>query len=175
MVIHCSHGALQSPTVSSTLINKAALEADIPYGHAGPAHILSLLERSPRNPYHSDAHGQLDPTALHGMVTDRDVMWVDQRMPGNPVISWSHERVGRNGQGYDHTLSLQEFPTAGTRDMNAPDGPDRADNLQQMRASRAWPSGPGFTLTCQSILRAAFQPLTLSHYSIRTLCPHRRL
>ena len=48
------------------------------------------------------------PSALHAVCTTRDVLLLDERMPGKEVIRWFHGRVGREGKGVDRTLSLME-------------------------------------------------------------------
>lgn len=49
---------------------------------------------------------------MHVVATTRDVLWVDERMPGKDLLRYAHDRVGKEGKGPDRTLALTEVPSA---------------------------------------------------------------
>ncbi|BGO97725.1 hypothetical protein NBRC10513v2_001720 [Rhodotorula toruloides] len=95
---------LRSPSASLTLLDKDLLSLHLPFGDAAPALVTSLLQPLPR-PY-----AVASPTSLHTVCTTRDLVWLDERMPGREVLRRQHGRVGIEGKGFDHTLSLLEIP-----------------------------------------------------------------
>jgi hypothetical protein len=48
------------------------------------------------------------PSGLHAVCTTRDILLLDERMPGKEIVRWYHGRVGIEGKGVDRTLSLME-------------------------------------------------------------------
>lgn len=52
---------------------------------------------------------------MHVVATTRDVLWVDERMPGRDVLRYAHDRVGKEGKGPDRTLALTEVPSTEQR------------------------------------------------------------
>ncbi|KAJ8295486.1 hypothetical protein OF846_001711 [Rhodotorula toruloides] len=95
---------LRSPSASLTLLDKDLLSLHLPFGDTSPALVTSLLQSSPR----SEAFAP--PTSLHVICTTRDLLWLDERMPGREVLRRQHGRVGIEGKGSGYTLSLLEFP-----------------------------------------------------------------
>jgi len=92
---------LRSPTSSLELVGSDILSR---YS-TQPSVVTSLLERS------QDREGR--STSIHTVCTNREVVWVDERMTGRrgcEVLKWNHERVGMEGKGFDRTLSILEFP-----------------------------------------------------------------
>lgn len=88
-------------------MNDFILSAHPPFHDPLPARVTSLLSRSPTHP---DLHSPVPHTAVHVICTTRDVLWLDERMPGRDVLRWKHSRVGIEGKGSDTSLSLLEMP-----------------------------------------------------------------
>ncbi|GAA5862252.1 hypothetical protein JCM3774_004838 [Rhodotorula dairenensis] len=99
---------LRSPTSSLALVDDAVLAAHPPFHDLSPAKVTSLLSRSPTLP--GSLHPPAPHTTIHVVCTTRDVLWLDERMPGRDVLRWKHGRVGIEGKGSDTTLSLLELP-----------------------------------------------------------------
>lgn len=100
--------ATQSPTSEIVLVDANVLSAHPPFHESLPNKVTSLLSRSPTHP---DAQSYtMPPSAIHVVCTTRDVLWLDERMPGRDVMRWSHGRVGIEGKGSDTSLSLLELP-----------------------------------------------------------------
>lgn len=104
---------LQSPRASSILVGEEILSRGIPPGDGQqkPSLVTSLLNRSTSQPLLSTSSSPAStPTALHVVCTTRDIIWLDDRMPGKDLMRWCHGRLGRHGNGADRTLSLLEIP-----------------------------------------------------------------
>ncbi|GAA5978523.1 hypothetical protein JCM10908_004388 [Rhodotorula pacifica] len=97
----------RSPNSSLVLVDEDILTAHPAFHDPSPARVTSLLSRSPSHPALRSA---APPTAIHVVCTTRDVLWLDERMPGPDVMRWKHGRVGIEGKGSDTTLSLLELP-----------------------------------------------------------------
>ncbi|GEM09675.1 proteophosphoglycan ppg4 [Rhodotorula toruloides] len=95
---------LGSPSASLTLLNNDLLSLHLPFGDTSPALVTSHLERTPPRKHFAP------PTSLHVVCTTRDILWLDERMPGREVLRRQHGRVGIEGKGSDYTLSLLEIP-----------------------------------------------------------------
>lgn len=102
---------LRSPTSSTTLVDGDILKRHPSWDTPGPARITSLLSRSPTHPLSASSSC---PTPIHVVCTTRDVLWLDERMPGREVLRWHHGRAGIEGKGSDTTLSLIEVPSLDT-------------------------------------------------------------
>ncbi|KAI5476513.1 protein of RNA polymerase I-specific transcription initiation factor RRN6-like family [Pseudohyphozyma bogoriensis] len=102
---------LRSPKATSTLLDSTVLSS-ASSGHTSSPHsiITSLSVASPHSPLLSSLPPTFTPTSIHVVSTTKEVIWVDERMPGKDLMSWSHGRVGKNGKGEDWTLALMEVP-----------------------------------------------------------------
>lgn len=86
------------------------LSRGIPLGpNQSPSLITSLRTPSPSTHlFSASLEPSTTPTALHIVCTTRDVIWLDERMPGKDLMRWAHGRVGKKGKGVDRTLSLTQ-------------------------------------------------------------------
>ncbi|GAA6062350.1 hypothetical protein JCM10212_005692 [Sporobolomyces blumeae] len=109
---------VRSPTDRLLLVGDGILARYVPYESSstptGPALVTSLLQRSPS---FLPSSRSTPPASLgtatpwiHPVCTTRDVVWVDERMPGKEVLRWAHDRVGLEGKGVDRTLTIVEVP-----------------------------------------------------------------
>ncbi|GAA5848640.1 hypothetical protein JCM8547_004582 [Rhodosporidiobolus lusitaniae] len=99
---------LRSSSSSLTLVDSRILTSLLPFDSTSPTLIVSLLSRSPISPSPSSPYSP--PTSIYTVCTTRDVLWLDERMPGREVLRWGHNRVGLEAKGPDRTLSLIEIP-----------------------------------------------------------------
>lgn len=103
---------LQSPKASLTLVTPALLAHDLPPGRdRSPSHITSLCTPSPAARLDSLLAPTSTPTPLQVVSTTRDVMWLDERMPGKDLMRCRHGRLGKEGRGPDRSLGLIEVPS----------------------------------------------------------------
>ncbi|GAA6027069.1 hypothetical protein JCM8097_006086 [Rhodosporidiobolus ruineniae] len=103
---------LRSPRASLTLLDSHLLSSHLPFGTTIPSLLTSLLSPSPSPPSSSPLPAFAPPPAIHTVCTTRDLLWLDERMPGRAVLRWAHNRVGAEGKGVDRTLRLTELPAA---------------------------------------------------------------
>ncbi|BGP30096.1 hypothetical protein JCM10296v2_001848 [Rhodotorula toruloides] len=95
---------LRSPSAFLSLLDQDLLALHLPFGDTSPALVTSLLQPPPLS------YAVAPPTSLRTVCTTRDLLWLDERMPGREVLRSQHGRVGIEGKGFDHTLSLLEVP-----------------------------------------------------------------
>ncbi|KAL8293091.1 hypothetical protein RQP46_000785 [Phenoliferia psychrophenolica] len=102
---------LGSPKASSTLVDLGMLSQGIPYGtDQSPSLVTSLATPSPRASHNAgDAPTPPNPTSIHVVCTTRDIIWLDDRMPGRDLMRWAHGRAGSSNRGHDATLSLMHL------------------------------------------------------------------
>lgn len=82
----------------------------IPYGpHQSPSIVTSLATPSPRTHLRPTNSALTTPTSIHTVCTTRDIIWLDDRMPGRDLMRWAHGRSGRGNKGLDATLSLMHI------------------------------------------------------------------
>ncbi|GAA5968283.1 hypothetical protein JCM11641_003796 [Rhodosporidiobolus odoratus] len=98
---------LRSPRASISLVTPLILSSRLPHGASSPSLVTSLLRQSaPTIPS--------SPSAIHTVCTTRDLLWLDERMPGREALRRAHDRVGFEGKSEDRTLSITELPRSET-------------------------------------------------------------
>ncbi|KAK4058765.1 hypothetical protein OIO90_000211 [Microbotryomycetes sp. JL221] len=95
---------IRSPTSAIDLVNARMLSTRQAFRASGPSSITSLL--APSGEYASAQ--SRSPPSVHVVATTRDVLWLDERMPGRDLLRFAHSRFGRGGKGDDLTMALQE-------------------------------------------------------------------
>lgn len=106
---------------------------------------------------------------MHVVSTTRDVLWIDERMPGKELLRWAHDRVSKEGKGFDRTLSLLEVPS--TERRGDADAPHRV-----ALHSRLHPMVSVYTYSSSAICppRSLLDPYTLPSPTPTADCPFVR-
>lgn len=102
----------QSPKSSLSLITSTQLTTRGPLvPKSQPNLITSLANPQSAIPFRAFSSPTETPTPIHTICTTSDIVWLDERMPGKDVLRWGHDRLGRNGRGFDRTLQIMKLPS----------------------------------------------------------------